>query len=71
MKMASGVDIDDKSGVGALKAVRCCLHYKYNLVLATYVMALVQNSYSIAVPLGPSVTWTGGGITTWVTPGPL
>ena len=35
--------------------------YKYNLVLATSVMALVPNSYSIAVPLDPSVTWKGGG----------
>ena len=34
--------------------------YKYNLVVATSVMALVPNSYSIAVPLDPSVTWTRG-----------
>ena len=56
MEKASGVNIEEKSGVGAPKAVRCCLH----LVLATPATALVPNCNSFAVPLDQPVTWRGG-----------
>ena len=56
MEKASGVNLEEKSGVGVPKAARSCIH----LVLAAPATALVPNCNDHVVPLAPSVTWRGG-----------
>lgn len=56
MEKASGVNLDEKSGVGAPKVARSCIQ----LVLAAPATALVPNCNDPVVPLAPSVTWRGG-----------
>ena len=62
VEKASGVNLEEKSGVGVPKAARSCIQ----LVLAAPATALVPNCDDPVVPLAPSVTWRGGH-DTWAT----
>ena len=56
MEKASGVNLEEKSGVRVPKAARSCIQ----LILAAPATALVPNRNDLVVPLAPSVAWRGG-----------